>query len=77
MLLHPCGVVVVTTEAYVKCVGETLYQNLNADNLLAREACRQLKKGVVCLLASETVLGVDNAKSGICYIYMYGWHVCS
>ncbi len=21
--------------------------------------------------ASETVLGVDNAKSGICYIYMY------
>ncbi len=27
MLLHPCGVVVVTTEAYVKCVGETLYQN--------------------------------------------------
>ncbi len=29
--------------------------------------------------ASETVLGVDNAKSGICYIYvcMYGWYVCS
>ncbi len=28
--------------------------------------------------ASETVLGVDNAKSGICYIYvcMYGWYVC-
>ncbi len=27
---------------------------------------------------SETVLGVDNAKSGICYIYicMYGWYVC-
>ncbi len=27
--------------------------------------------------ASETVLGVDNAKSGICYIYvcMYGWMV--
>ncbi len=27
--------------------------------------------------ASETVLGVDNAKSGICYIYlcMYGWYV--
>ncbi len=28
-----------------------------------------------------TVLGVDNAKSGICYIYMYvcmyGWYVCS
>ncbi len=22
-------------------------------------------------VASETVLGVDNAKSGICYIYMY------
>ncbi len=32
-------------------------------------------------VASETVLGVDNAKSGICYIYiyvcMYGWYVCS
>ncbi len=30
--------------------------------------------------ASETVLGVDNAKSGICYIYicMYVWMVlCS
>ncbi len=29
--------------------------------------------------ASETVLGVDNAKSGICYIYvcMYGWYVSS
>ncbi len=29
--------------------------------------------------ASETVLGVDNAKSGICYIYvcMDGWYVCS
>ncbi len=28
--------------------------------------------------ASETVLGVDNAKSGICYMYiwMYGWYVC-
>ncbi len=30
--------------------------------------------------ASETVLGVDNAKSGICYIYMYvcmdGMYVC-
>ena len=31
---------------------------------------------------SETVLGVDNAKSGICYIYicmyvcMYGLYVC-
>ncbi len=43
----------------------------------------QLKIGDVCLLAcelaSETVLGVDNAKSGICYIYvcMYGWYVCS
>ncbi len=37
------------------------------------------KIGDVCLLASETVLGVDNAKSGICYIYvcMYGWYVCS
>ncbi len=22
-------------------------------------------------VASETVLGVDNAKSGICYIYIY------
>ncbi len=31
-----------------------------------------------CLLASETVLGVDNAKSGICYMYvcMYGLYVC-
>ncbi len=28
--------------------------------------------------ARETVLGVDNAKSGICYVYMYvGWYVCS
>ncbi len=33
--------------------------------------------------ASETVLGVDNAKWGICYIYiyvyvfMYEWYVCS
>ncbi len=27
----------------------------------------QLKIGDVCLLASEIVLGVDNAKSGICY----------
>ncbi len=35
----------------------------------------QLKIGDVCLLASETVLGVDNAKSGICYIYMYVWMV--
>ncbi len=27
--------------------------------------------------ASETVLGVDNAKSGICYIYCtYGLYVC-
>ncbi len=28
--------------------------------------------------ASETVLGVDNAKSGICYIYvcMYGINTC-
>ncbi len=28
-------------------------------------------------VASETVLGVDNAKSGICYIYicMYVWMV--
>ncbi len=32
--------------------------------------------------ASETVLGVDNAKSGICYMYiciyvcMYGLYVC-
>ncbi len=25
--------------------------------------------------ASETVLGVDNAKSGICYICMYVWMV--
>ncbi len=35
----------------------------------------QLKIRDICLLqasgASETVLGVDNAKSGICYIYMY------
>ncbi len=31
----------------------------------------QSKIGDVCdLLASETVLGVDNAKSGICYIYI-------
>ncbi len=43
----------------------------------------QLKIGDVCFWraseASETVLGVDNAKSGICYIYvcMYGWYVCS
>ncbi len=43
----------------------------------------QLKIGDVCLFiwraseASETVLGVDNAKSGICYIYicMYVWMV--
>ncbi len=33
-------------------------------------------------MASETVLGVDNAKSGICYMYiciyvcMYGLYVC-
>ncbi len=29
-------------------------------------------------VASETVLGVDNAKSGICYMYicMCGWYVC-
>ncbi len=38
------------------------------------------KIGDVCWLASlasETVLGVDNAKSGICYIYicMYVWMV--
>ncbi len=26
-------------------------------------------------VASETVLGVDNAKSGICYMYV-GWYVC-
>ncbi len=27
--------------------------------------------------ASETVLGVNNAISGIClYICMYGWYVC-
>ncbi len=26
-------------------------------------------------VASETVLGVDNAKSGICYIYIY-MYVC-
>ncbi len=25
------------------------------------------------LLASETVLGVDNAKSGICYMYICMW----
>ncbi len=27
---------------------------------------------------SETVLGVDNAKSGICYMYIWmdGWYVC-
>ncbi len=37
----------------------------------------QSKIGDVCLLASETLLGVDNAKSGICYnaksgiCYMY------
>ncbi len=43
----------------------------------------QLKIGDVYLLASETVLGVDNAKkSGICYMYiciyvcMYGLYVC-
>ncbi len=38
----------------------------------------QLKIRDVCWRASEaseTVLGVDNAKSGICYMYvcMYGW----
>ena len=27
-------------------------------------------KGDICWRASETVLGVDNAKSGICYIYV-------
>ncbi len=35
----------------------------------------QLKIGDVCLLASggsETVLGVVNAKSGICYVCMNG-----
>ncbi len=31
----------------------------------------QLKIADVCLLASETVLGVDNAKSGICYMYVW------
>ncbi len=34
----------------------------------------KLKIGDVCWRgsgASETVLGVDNAKSGICYIYIY------
>ncbi len=41
----------------------------------------QLKIGDVCWRASEvseTVLGVDNAKSGICYMYvcMYGLYVC-
>ncbi len=37
----------------------------------------QSKIGDVCWRASETVLGVDNAKSGICYIYicMYVWMV--
>ncbi len=40
----------------------------------------QLKIGDVCWRASEareTVLGVDNAKSGICYMYicMYVWIV--
>ncbi len=42
-----------------------------------RTGVTQLKIGDVCLLASETVLGVDNAKSGICYIYicMYVWMV--
>ncbi len=30
----------------------------------------QLKIGDVCLLASEIVSGVDNAKSGICYMYV-------
>ncbi len=37
-----------------------------------------MKNGDVCFwrasVASETVLGVDNAKSGICYIYLY--HGC-
>jgi len=27
---NPCGLEAVTTEAYVKCVGATLYQNLTA-----------------------------------------------
>ncbi len=40
----------------------------------------QSKIGDVCLfiywrasVASETVLGVDNAKSGICYMYICMW----
>ena len=41
----------------------------------------QLKIGDICWRAtkvSETVLGVDNAKLGICYMYicMDGWYVC-
>ncbi len=41
----------------------------------------QLKIGDVCYRASEILLGVVNAKLGICYIiyiYMcvYGWYVC-
>ncbi len=37
----------------------------------------QSKIGDVYWRVSETVLGVDNAKSGICYIYicMYVWMV--
>ncbi len=42
----------------------------------------QLKIGDVCLLASERCerdsIRVDNAESGICYIYVYmhGWYIC-
>ncbi len=40
-----------------------------------------IENGDICWRASganETVLGVDNAKSGTCYMYicMYGWYVC-
>ncbi len=56
---------------------------MNQNHGLASETLTgvtQLKIGDVCWRASEaseTVLGVDNAKSGICYIYicMYVWMV--
>ncbi len=43
------------------------YNNWRASETLG---VTQFKIGDVCLLASETELGVDDAKSGICYMYV-------
>ncbi len=64
----------------LKCVRGTLFSKITRGNTIENRGCLFIYWRAS--EASETVLVVDNAKSGICYMYiciyvcMYGLYVC-